>query len=107
MNKIEFQIVRWENPYAPNAAMLRFLMEREGFSVIQHGGRTDAVFTRCKDVEDQSRWIVSGSLEITVDNVGTYVLEAGDRDFLPAENYHSARVISEEPIVYLVGKKVK
>ena len=107
MNKTEFQIVRWQNPYKPNSAMLRLLMEREGFSVIQCGGRIDSIFTKCKDGQDQTRWIISGALEITVDNVGTYVLEAGDRDFLPAETYHAARVVGEEAIVYLIGKKVK
>ncbi len=106
MSKLEFQIVRWQNPYTPNPAMLRLLMEREGFSVIQYGGRPEAIFARCKHTEDQTHWIISGALEMTVDNIGTYVLEAGDRDFLPAETYHTARVVSKEAIIYLVGKKV-
>ena len=107
MNKTEFRVVRWQNGYAPNPAMLRLLMEREGFMVVQFGGRPEAVFSRHKNFEDQSTWIVSGALEVTVDGIGTYVLEPGDRDFLPAEIYHTARVVSEEAIVYLVGKKVK
>ena len=72
MNKMDFRIERWKNNYAPNPAMLRFLMEREGFAVIQCGGRNEAVFIKCKDAENQSRWVVSGSLEVTVDNIGTY-----------------------------------
>ncbi len=31
MNKMEFRVERWQNGYAPNPAMLRLLMEREGF----------------------------------------------------------------------------
>lgn len=98
--------MRRQNPHAPNPAMLRLLLEREGFSVVQYGGRLESFFTRHKDFEDQSHWIISGALEMSVDNVGTSVLEAGDRDFLPAETYHTARVVSEEPIVYLIGKKI-
>lgn len=107
MSETEFSIVRWENVYAPNPAMLRLLMGREGFKVLQCGGRSQAVFIRRKHNKDQSHWIVSGILEMTVDGIGTYVLEAGDRDFLPAETYYEARVVSEEAVVYLVGEKVK
>lgn len=32
------------------------------------------------------------------------MLEAGDRDFMPAETYHSARVIGDEAVLYLVGE---
>lgn len=107
MNKTEFSILRWANVYAPNPAMLRLLMEREGFKVLQCGGRSQAIFIRRKHTKDQSHWIISGALELSVDDVETYTLEAGDRDFLPAETYYSARVVGEEAVVYLVGEKVK
>ena len=55
--------------------------------------------------EAQSHWIISGQLEITVQSVGTFLLKAGDRDFMPANTYHSARVIGEEPVMYLIGSR--
>jgi uncharacterized cupin superfamily protein len=55
---------------------------------------------------DQSHWIVSGELEITVDGVGTFLLQAGDRDFLPAGMYHSARVPEGQHVIYLVGERL-
>ena len=30
----------------------------------------------------------------------------GDRDFMPAGTYHSARVAGDEPVMYLVGEKM-
>ena len=45
--------------------------------------------------------------QLTIERDGTVVLKAGDRDFMPAGTYHSARVVSEEPVVYLVGEKLK
>jgi hypothetical protein len=49
--------------------------------------------------------VISGSLELTVQGVGTFVLETCDRDFMAAGTYHSARVIGEEPVMYLIGAK--
>ena len=103
----EFRIDRWSEVYAPNAAMLRLILEREGYRVFQWGDLPKMVYPQHKHAEDQSHWIISGALELTVEGFGTYILEAGDRDFLPAETYHSARVVSEEAVVYLIGEKLK
>lgn len=101
-----FQIVRWNEVYAPNAAMLRLKLEREGYRVFQWGDRPEMVYaTRCHP-QDQSHWIISGEMEITAERIGTYRLKAGDRDFLPAETYHSARVIGDKSVIYLVGEKI-
>lgn len=59
------------------------------------------------NAEDQRYWIISGASEMSAEIIGTHISEAGNRDFLCADAYHSARVVSEEAIVYLVGKKVK
>lgn len=102
-----YRIEKWAQIHAPNPAMLRLQMEREGYRVFQWGDRPEAVYALHKHDEDQSHWIVSGSLELSVERVGVFVLEAGDRDFMPAGTWHSARVVGEEPVVYLIGEKVK
>ena len=101
-----FRIQRWNQGSAPNAAMMRLMLEREGYRVFQWGDLPEMVYALHKHAEDQSHWIISGALELTVERLGTYVLEAGDRDFLPAHTYHSARVVGEEPVVYLIGEKI-
>ncbi len=58
-----------------------------------------------KHDEDQSHWVISGKIEISIGNL-SYELSEGDRDHMPIETYHSARVIGEEPVVYLVGEKI-
>jgi quercetin dioxygenase-like cupin family protein len=85
--------------------MLRYVLVSEGYRVFQWGDRPEAVYALHKHNEDQSHWVVSGTLEITIEGE-SYTLEAGDRDFLTANTWHSVRVIGEEAVVYLVGEKI-
>ncbi len=103
----DFRVEKWKGFSAPNAAMLRLILEREGYRVFQWADQPQMIYGMHKHAEGQSHWIISGALEITVEGYGSYVLEPGDRDFLPAEIYHSARVVSDEAVVYLVGEKLK
>jgi outer membrane biosynthesis protein TonB len=48
---------------------------------------------------------VSGRLEIQVKDVGAFQLGPGDRDFMPAETWHIAEVLGDEPVLYFVGIK--
>ena len=52
------------------------------FTIGPIGRRT--VYTNHMHREDHSHWILSGRLELTVADFGTFVLEAGDRDVMPA-----------------------
>lgn len=102
----DFRVVRWSEVYPPNAAMLRLILENEGYRVYQWSDRAEMIYGNHKHPEDQSHWIISGALELSVHGFGTYILETGDRDFLPAETYHTAKVVGEEPVVYLIGEKI-
>jgi mannose-6-phosphate isomerase-like protein (cupin superfamily) len=100
-----YRVEKWKEVYAPNPAMLRYILVSEGYGVYQWCDRVGAGYGNHMHGEDQSHWVISGTLEITVEKVGTFVLEAGDRDHMPAGTYHSARVIGNEPVVYLIGEK--
>ncbi|HBE81444.1 MAG TPA: cupin domain-containing protein [Pyrinomonadaceae bacterium] len=102
MNK-SYRVDRWLQPYAPNRAMLRFEMTSEGYTVFQWSDRPETVYGPHSHPEDQSHWVISGSLELTIERVGTFVLSAGDRDFMPANTMHSARVVGDELVLYLIG----
>ncbi len=101
------KIERWRKPHAPNPAMLRQILGGEGYRVFQWCDQPEAFYAMHKHPEAQSHWVISGTLEITVEAQGSYKLEAGDRDFLPAETYHTARIVGEEAVLYLVGEKIK
>jgi quercetin dioxygenase-like cupin family protein len=103
--QIQYRFEKWNEIYAPNPAMLRHVLASEGYKVFQWCDQPNRSYAQHKHGEDQSHWIVSGQLELTIENFGTVLLEAGDRDFMPAETYHSARVIGDEPVIYLVGEK--
>ncbi|HUF03467.1 MAG TPA: cupin domain-containing protein [Aridibacter sp.] len=102
--RIEHRVWRWEEIFAPNPAHLRYLMEKEGFTVFQWCDHPGACYGNHKHPEDQSHWIISGSLEIQIETLESVILEPGDRDYVPADAYHTARVIGEEPVIYLVGE---
>ena len=101
-----YRIERWSALHPPNSAMLRHILVSEGYRVFQWSDMPEAVYVNHKHIEDQSHWIISGALELTIERLGTFVLKTGDRDFMPANTYHSARVVSEEPVIYLVGEKI-
>ena len=104
--EINYRIERWAEVYAPNPAMLRYILVSEGYRVFQWSSAPGAIFGVHKNNEDQTHWIVSGALELTIERFGTFVLKAGDRDFLSANIYHSAKVVGEEPVIYLIGEKI-
>jgi quercetin dioxygenase-like cupin family protein len=54
--------------------------------------------------DDQSHWVVRGPIALTVGG-DEYLLRAGDRDWLPAGTMHSARVVGDVAVTYLVGSK--
>lgn len=100
-----YRVERWTAYHAPNSAMLRYTLESEGFGVFQWADGPGIFYGLHKHAEEQTHWIVSGQLEIHVKGAGTFQLGPGDRDFMPAETYHTARVISNEAVVYLIGIK--
>jgi quercetin dioxygenase-like cupin family protein len=99
----DYRIEFWRKPYPPNPAMLRSILAREGYAVSQWCDQPETFYGVHKHIEDQSHWVISGSLELQILNGDIHVLSAGDRDFMPAHTYHSARVLGEEPVLYLVG----
>ncbi len=100
-----YHVEKWTSNHAPNAAMLRYILTTEGYNVLQWGDSPGSALPTHSHENDQTHWIISGSMEMTVERIGTVTLEPGDRDFMPAGTYHSARVIGEEHVVYLVGEK--
>lgn len=101
---MSFRIERWSEESAPDARELRKRLEAEGYSVFQWSDSAGMVYGVHNHAEDQSHWILSGSLELIVEGE-SYVLSAGDRDFLPAYTNHAARVVGNEAVVYLIGAK--
>ena len=102
----KYRIQKWSEVYSPNPAMLRHVMASEGYRIYQWSDRPGAFYSWHMHAEDQSHWVVSGTLELTVKDFGTFILEAGDRDFMPAGTYHTASVASDEPAIYLIGEKI-
>lgn len=98
------RVERWSGTEAPDALSLRRRMEAEGYSVFQWSDPPCRVYGAHAHLEDQSHCIISGALALYVDGE-EYTLHAGDRDFHPANTVHSARIVSREPVVYLIGVK--
>jgi len=98
------QVERRKESTPPDAAELRRRLQSEGYSVFQWSDAPGTTYAAHSHPEDQSHWILSGNLELTVENE-TYTLSAGDRDYLAANTIHSAFVPGDEPVTYLIGAK--
>ena len=101
---MSIQVERWSESTVPDAAELRRRLQSEGYSVFQWSDAPGTTYAAHSHPEDQSHWILSGQLELTVENE-TYTLSAGDRDYLAANTSHSAFVPGDKPVTYLIGAK--
>src|SRR5687767_11200512 len=99
-----FRVERWGQGEAPQARDLRRRMEEEGFDVFEWSDPPGQTYAPHEHGDDQSHWIVRGALALRVGGE-EYVLKAGDRDFLPAGTVHSARVVGDGAVRYLIGAK--
>jgi quercetin dioxygenase-like cupin family protein len=103
----DLRIERWREVYPPNPAVLRYKLSNEGYSIFHWVDHAGTVYGIHKHDTDQTHWIISGELEISLENGFTYSLKAGDRDYMPAETWHKARVVGDESVNYMVGEKIK
>ncbi len=101
----EYRVLRWEEGLAPDPILAADILRSEGYSSFQWSDRAGAYYPEHSHPDDQSHFILSGRLEINVKGVGTVVLGPGDRDLMPAGTVHSARVVGNESVVYLIGSK--
>ena len=100
-----YRVEKWQKLFSPDPSRLRHSMTVEGYNVFQWSDEPGVEYDSHMHSEDQSHWIISGSLELSVKDAGVFILDAGDRDFMPAGTYHSARVLGESPVTYLIGAK--
>jgi quercetin dioxygenase-like cupin family protein len=101
----EYKIERRPAGDRPEPDAMKRKLVSEGYGVFQWSDPPGAVYDVHQHPTAQSHWIISGTLELEVRDVGTFVLGPGDRDFMPAGTFHSARVIGDGPVVYLIGEK--
>jgi quercetin dioxygenase-like cupin family protein len=101
---MSYKFERWNQEIKPNAAALRHRLHTEGYDVMDWTDAPGTVYPPHLHSEDQSHWIISGKLQLTVGRE-TYTLAPGDRDFLSASTLHAAFVPGDEPVRHLVGVK--
>lgn len=102
---MSIRIEHWNEESMPEAGALRRRLEAEGYRVFQWSDAPGTSYNWHAHPEDQTHWIISGTLRLCVRDDKEYILCAGDRDFLPAHTEHSAFVPGEEPVVYLIGAR--
>ena len=102
---MSLRVERWNQDEKPVAKVLRQVLQSEGYDVMEWTDAPGTMYPPHSHAEDQSHWIISGELELTVGEQ-EYKLGSGDRDFLPADTMHAAFVPGKEPVRYLIGVKL-
>lgn len=102
---MDYRVEKWSGSSRPEARELTDRLRSEGYDVLQWADPSGTVYADHEHSEEQSHWIISGTLELTIRGFGTIRLGPGDRDHMPAGTIHSARVIGNESVVYLIGSK--
>ena len=100
-----YRVERFSGAELPTVVELRRKLESEGYAVYEWTDRPGAVYEVHEHAEDQTHWIISGSLELEVDGFRRVILGPYDRDLMPAGTKHSARVVGAEPVRYLIGER--
>jgi quercetin dioxygenase-like cupin family protein len=88
----------------PSVDELAEVLRGEGYRVYEWTDGPGTKFETHSHTTDQSHWVVRGALALEIAG-REYVLGPGDRDWLPAGTAHSARVVGDEPVTYLVGER--
>jgi quercetin dioxygenase-like cupin family protein len=101
---MSFSVQRWTRSEAPDASELRRVLVSEGYSVFEWSDAPGTTYEPHTHDNDQSHWIISGALQLTIAGE-TYTLDAGDRDFVPANTTHAAFVPGKKTVRYLIGSK--
>lgn len=102
---MKYRIEKWNGPGDPDAGEMMKRMRAEGYGIFRWTDSAGAVYPEHEHGEDQSHWIILGTLELTVRGHGKVTLGPGDRDFMPAGTVHSARVLGGGEVVYLIGTR--
>jgi quercetin dioxygenase-like cupin family protein len=89
---------------APTTAELSEVLRAEGYRVYEWTDPAGTKYETHKHSTDQSHWVIRGALALEIGG-REHVLGPGDRDWLPAGTAHSARVVGEEAVTYLVGER--
>jgi len=101
----KYRVEKWSSDEPPVASDLMAQMGSEGYDVFAWSDPPGALYPGHQHDDYQSHWIISGTLELTVAGVGTFEMQPGDRDFMPAGTVHAARVVGNDPVEYLIGSK--
>jgi quercetin dioxygenase-like cupin family protein len=89
----------------PSVDEMKNVLRDEGYNVYEWSDAAGVTYDFHQHETDQSHWIVSGAMELTVDGSGTFLMTAGDRDLMPAGTRHAARVVGDQPVMYLIAEK--
>ena len=100
---MEIRQIRWSDAQEPGEGALRRRLEAEGFEVHAWRDPADRIYGEHRHAEDESLWIVRGSMLFQVDGVD-YALGPGDRLELPAGVVHRAQA-GPDGATYLIGQR--
>jgi quercetin dioxygenase-like cupin family protein len=103
-NKNGIRVLKWErnSPLSQEEAEAR--LHQEGYETFCWYDVPGAKYPKHKHAYDECLWILRGEIHFTVHDQ-VYILQSGDRIYLPAKTPHIVQVPDLYGVTYLVGQK--
>ncbi len=103
-NKDNIKILRWEklSPLTQEEAEAR--LHQEGYQSFCWYDVPGVIYPKHKHTDDECIWVLRGVIQFAIQDEN-YVMESGDRIYLPANTPHTATVPPSQGVTFLVGQK--
>ena len=101
------KLKRWGRDRPPTARELEDILKKEGLAFYRWRDAAGTTYPWHTHTHGEVRWVISGSIKMCLRDEREIILNPGDRLDLPANTEHWAKVLSNEPVVYLCASKEK
>jgi quercetin dioxygenase-like cupin family protein len=98
-NKSKIQVIKWMKPTSLTQEEAEARLHQEGYEAFCWNDVPGASYPRHRHDSDECLWILRGEIRLTIQGED-YLLQAGDRIYLPANTPHTAEVPQTRGVTY-------
>ena len=100
----EFKFIRWDKSAPPDEEETEANVRKEGYEPIRWTDPAGSNYPRHRHEVDELIWVLQGQILFNLSGQN-YLMNPGDRMYLPKGISHSANVSDSSAALYFVGQK--